>query len=389
MYTLPSSSGSLPPESTLSTRQDARTDDPKHSPRANERTVDLRPRPLTLADLTCHLGIGEGAYGAVVLLRVDRDPEHEMDLPGALIAAKYTTKRTIRQLDRTDPHATKYERSMLARLPWHPFVAGLISAFHDSRNIYLGMELIPSGTLAGHIQKNGPLDNSTSRFYFANIACGLDFIHRHGIIHRDLKPDNVLIGSDGYLCLADFGQAKLASENDNDWLNRGTPGYMAPELIHVEEKSYYTDHTADWWASGCCLFEMLTKRIAFIGRQMLKIHRRTIKGRYRWRPEDDWVEPGAKDIVSRLLTPNSDLRLGCKGTKEVQAHPWLESIDWTQLERRLVLPPYIPPEPSLDEKWHRRPLPRKDVDQDDVPDLEVELPPLEQLYNDQFVNLDP
>ena len=59
---------------------------------------------------------------------------------------------------------------------------------------------------------------------------GLEYIHSNNIIHRDLKPENLVLDSNGYLRITDFGIVKYV-ENNNIKANSGTVGYMAPEVL--------------------------------------------------------------------------------------------------------------------------------------------------------------
>lgn len=122
------------------------------------------------------------------------------------------------------------------------------------------LEHIPCGTLRSLIQKRAPFDPVTTAFYFSNIVCALAFLQKYDVIHRDLKPENVLVGADGYLCLADFGSAANEFDED-DWIMIGTPTYMAPEIFSGAEQSRRTYGAVDWWSAGCILFEMATRKM--------------------------------------------------------------------------------------------------------------------------------
>jgi serine/threonine protein kinase len=81
------------------------------------------------------------------------------------------------------------------------------------------------------------------RFYSAQIALALGYLHKSKILYRDLKPENILVDEQGYIKLADFGLAKLATESNSFC---GTPEYISPEMLVGTGH----DHTLDWWALG-------------------------------------------------------------------------------------------------------------------------------------------
>ena len=137
----------------------------------------------------------------------------------------------------------------------------VIDAFHDERNIYMLLEDIPCGTLRSLIHEHGPFDATRAMFYFSNIACALAFLQDYNIVHRDINPDNILLGSDGYLCLSDFTKATVPSDDQGFqyWILVGSLAYAAPECINPVAVGPLTyGSTVDWWSSGCVFFELLT-----------------------------------------------------------------------------------------------------------------------------------
>ena len=95
----------------------------------------------------------------------------------------------------------------------HPFIVSLQYAFQNSKRFYMVFEFMDGGELFVHLQESGKFNVERTREYAAQILLALEYIHKKGIIYRDLKLENVLMDREGYIKLADFGLAKINSED--------------------------------------------------------------------------------------------------------------------------------------------------------------------------------
>lgn len=93
------------------------------------------------------------------------------------------------------------------------------------------MKFVRGGELFLHLRKARTFSESRAKFYSLTTAIALGHLHSKKIIYRDLKPENILMDEDGYICLTDFGLAKILEQNEQAYSFCGTPEYLAPEIL--------------------------------------------------------------------------------------------------------------------------------------------------------------
>lgn len=136
----------------------------------------------------------------------------------------------------------------------HPNLVAIHDQARDGDIVYLVMEHLPSVTLRRELKHRGTFTPRQAIVVLDAILAALEAVHSTGIIHRDLKPDNVLLGTDGQVKLADFGLARAVTTATTTKTLIGTVGYVAPELVTRAG----ADARTDLYTVGIMFYEMLT-----------------------------------------------------------------------------------------------------------------------------------
>ncbi|MGW2561231.1 Stk1 family PASTA domain-containing Ser/Thr kinase [Streptomyces sp. NPDC001514] len=146
------------------------------------------------------------------------------------------------------------EAKSVARLS-HPNVVGVYDQGAQGAYVYLAMEYVAGCTLRDVLRERGALQPRAALDILEPVLAALGAAHRAGFVHRDMKPENVLIGDDGRVKVADFGLVRAVGAVTNTTGSvLGTVSYLAPEQI----ESGTADTRADVYACGVVLYEMLT-----------------------------------------------------------------------------------------------------------------------------------
>ncbi|MER5308885.1 Stk1 family PASTA domain-containing Ser/Thr kinase [Streptomyces sp. NPDC002773] len=146
------------------------------------------------------------------------------------------------------------EAKSVARLA-HPNVVGVFDQGAEGAYVYLAMEYVAGCTLRDVLRERGALAPRAALDILEPVLAALGAAHRAGFVHRDMKPENVLIGDDGRVKVADFGLVRtVGSATATTGSVLGTVSYLAPEQIEHGT----ADTRADVYACGVVLYEMLT-----------------------------------------------------------------------------------------------------------------------------------
>lgn len=130
------------------------------------------------------------------------------------------------------------------------------------------MDLLSGGDLRYHICQRRRFNENQTKFFIACIVSGLEYIHNKDtpILHRDIKPENLVIDSEGFMRITDFGIARnLRKENHGD--TSGTPGYMAPEVMCRQNHNI----GVDYFAVGVIAYELMLGKRPYLGKDRKEI----------------------------------------------------------------------------------------------------------------------
>ncbi|KAL4180282.1 hypothetical protein AMTRI_Chr13g124510 [Amborella trichopoda] len=147
------------------------------------------------------------------------------------------------------------EIKLLSQLK-HPNIVQYYGSEIVGDKFYIYLEYVAGGSITKIIRERGALSEPVVRRYTHHILSGLKYLHSTSTVHRDIKGPNLLVDTSGVVKLADFGVAKHLDGQSALQSVRGTPYWMAPEVIMPKGQGY--DFAVDIWSLGCTIIEMFT-----------------------------------------------------------------------------------------------------------------------------------
>ena len=274
----------------------------------------------------------------------------------------------------------------------HENIMKLKAAWTDKKHYYMLFEYALNGDLTKFLGQHGALSVEMTRFLSAHIINGLEYLRSKRIVHRDLKPANIVLNEKWQPLLADFGTAKnmidssvsansantnltisdnvshmshtsalsdlsagqsVLSSEKHAFVNQfytpltafedsepeeeesdedeivGTAAYVSPEMIKDQNCSY----SADLWALGVMIYQMVTGQIPFRGKTAEDTYKAIRIGKFEM-PSN--MPEAARDLVMRLLVQKPEDRLGAANIQDLKNHKFFKEINFAHLSHEKV-----------------------------------------------------
>ena len=164
----------------------------------------------------------------------------------------------------------------------------------------------------------------------------LEYLQKKYIAHRDIKPGNIMIDSNGYLKMIDFGTAKVLTNYTSTVI--GTPHYIAPEVLLGKGYSL----SCDFWSIGICMFEIFYGTYPFgsHAHEVIEIYKEVLHKDIVFPNIDNCDFSNVNDFISNLLNKKVNKR-NCN-INDLKKMSFFEGFDFEKLNDFIIEPPYKP-----------------------------------------------
>jgi len=276
---------------------------------------------MSLTDFEPRKALGAGQWGRVLLVQHRKTHEtYALKCVNRERAAKDNQQEHILQ-----------ERAIMGDIN-HPFVTQLFATFKNDMYLYMLLEV----SLGGELFAYRMMSESFSVFYSASIFLAFEHLHSHNVVYRDLKPENVLVDSQGFIKLIDFGFAKKVTHRTYTFC--GTMEYIAPEVASSRGHAF----PADWWTLGVLVYELLFGYTPFTSQDTIEdplaICQNILNPSYAI-PGLEVVSRETRDVLLTMLTYDPLQR---PPPSEIKRQMYFNAMDWGALLRKQLDPPMVP-----------------------------------------------
>ena len=293
------------------------------------KKLALQNTDIQLSDLFYIKFLGKGKFGSVSLVH----NKHNL----------YAIKAISIKMVEREKMLWKYfvnERNIMLSLD-HPFIVKMVKSLRNTKYCFILMEFVNELNLDDHLSKKRTKRNIyETQFYIGSILLMLDYLQKKYIAHRDIKPSNIMIDSNGYLKMIDFGTAKVLKDYTSTII--GTPHYIAPEIL--QGKGYSL--SCDFWSLGICMFEMFYGIYPFgnNANEVIDIYKEVLKKSLVF-PSENNKFANANSFIRDLLAKKVNERI-CNVSK-LKQKPFFEGFEFNKLNDFQLEPPYKPTKNDL------------------------------------------
>ena len=299
--------------------------------------VCLEDEMLSLNDIENIRLLGKGSFGFVNLVRHKKQK--------CLYAIKAIP--VIKVVQYNIYELISNEKNILKMLD-HNFLMKNVISLKNNEFVFLINEYIRGKTLSRLLKDSGPFTKQQAQFYIASLIIVIQYLHSNHFIHRDIKPENVMVNSNGYIKLIDFGTVKeTSSKNGNALTIIGTPHYMAPEVM----KGIAYNCSVDYWSVGVCLYEFIFGKVPFAPEhkdpnEIYKAINNYIDCKTNIRFPSGYKDVELINLLNGMLARDCNKRIKYN---ELMKHKWFEGFDWKELVEMNLNVPYKPGGSDLDD----------------------------------------
>merc|ERR1712048_322664 len=222
------------------------------------------------------------------------------------------------------------------------FLVNLRRTYKDDWRVYFLVDVCLGGELFTILRKKRSFTEDQTRFDVGCVVEAFSYMHGMDIIYRDLKPENLVMASNGYIKVTDFGFAKIVPKKT--YTLCGTPDYLAPEIVTGQGHG----KPVDWWCLGVLIYELLSSFPPFFDDEPMGTYRKIIQGKYKF---PKYFTSEARDLIARLLRTKPTKRLAVMkgGADNIRNHSWYKGFPWEALRSGEMEAPWKPEVKSIDD----------------------------------------
>lgn len=268
--------------------------------------------------------LGKGAFGYVCLVH------NEL----CFYAMKAINRFTIEKGKNGVKNLINEKKCMIAID--HPFIVNYVKTLKNDNWVFILEEYVKGKNFEDYLmsrKKNEYKNLYELIFYSGCMFHMLKYLTKRKICHRDIKPKNIMIDTDGYLKLLDFGCSKKIKLYSQTIV--GTPNYMSPEVLKGMEYSF----NCDYWSVGVCCYLIYFGVLPFGEKinDMMQLYKDILKAKVKIPKDCPLI---VKELIDGLLKKDVTQRIN--NFDKVYECQIFQNFDWDNLLRKKFKPPFIP-----------------------------------------------